>query len=172
MAQWSSKYCVKETFHQELYRHCRKKHLVTEMVNTRNWTLLFPLPYTTPFQLITSKLHSFTIFLYSYIISESKHRNRIQKESCHNDRYTPRYMQCYDIFLPRRDIQSFSVMSVCLFRFQTEIFYLTTLSLAPTIQVCGTWIKYEYWIFMFAQCITSTKNSIYCSNWCTLLYKS
>jgi len=33
---------------------------------------------------------------------------------------------------------SFSVTSVCLFRFQTEMFYSTTLSLATIIQVGGT----------------------------------
>jgi len=140
--------CVKETFHQKMYRHCRTKHLLTEMANTRNWTLLFPLPYITHFQLITSKLHSFTVFLYSYMILESKHCNRIQKESCHNDRLTSRYMQYYDIFLSRHDIQLFFVTSVCLFRFQTETFYSTTLSLATTIQVGSTWIKHEYWILI------------------------
>jgi len=47
-------------------------------------------------------------------------------------------MQYYDIFLPRHDIQLFSVTSVCLFRFQTEMFYSTTMSLATTVQVGGT----------------------------------
>ena len=118
-----------------MYWHCRKKQLLTEMLNTRNWPPLFPLPYTTPFQLITSKLHGFTIFLYPYLWYRNRNNATGKRKKVFFMTHA-HYIICYIMTFSYRGM----TFSHFLFRFQTEMFYLTMLSIATIIQVGGTWV--------------------------------